>query len=96
MAKNHVITLRPLINSLKKQMDSAIKEQLSNSWQETLRGLDTNNISNTWRISESLANTSPDIATPGDRISGKLNAFADTLEQIVTTNSDVDRSYFYS
>jgi hypothetical protein len=42
--RTHDITLRPLINSLKEQIDSAIKQQLSNSWQKTLQGLDTNNM----------------------------------------------------
>jgi hypothetical protein len=39
------ITLLPLINSLKEQIRvySAIKEQLSKTWQKTLQGLNTDN-----------------------------------------------------
>jgi hypothetical protein len=36
--RTHDITLRPLINSLKEQIDSAIKEQLSNTWQKHYQG----------------------------------------------------------
>jgi hypothetical protein len=54
---SHDITLRPFINSLKEQMDSAIKEQLSNTWQKILPGLDSNNMRDTWRITKSLTNT---------------------------------------
>jgi hypothetical protein len=46
----HYIILRPLINSLKVQIESAIKEQLSNTWQKTLQRLATNNMKGTWRI----------------------------------------------
>jgi hypothetical protein len=35
--RTHDITLRPLINSVKEQIDSAIKEQLSNTWQKTYK-----------------------------------------------------------
>jgi hypothetical protein len=52
--RTHDITLRPLINSLKEQIDSAIKEQVSNTWQKTLQALDTNNMRDTWRITKSL------------------------------------------
>jgi hypothetical protein len=91
-------TLRPLVNSLKEQIDSAIKEQLSNTWQKTLQGLDTNNMRDTWRINKSLTNTSsniPPLTINGKTVTetqGKVNAFADTLEQIFTTNSDTDRA----
>jgi hypothetical protein len=97
--RTHDITLRPLINSLKEQIDSAIREQLSNSWQKTLQGIDTNNMKDTRRITKSLTNTSlniPPLTVNGKTattIQEKLNAFADTLEQIFTTNSDVDRSF---
>jgi hypothetical protein len=52
--RTHVITLRTFINSLKEQIDSAIKEQVSNTWQKTLQGLDTNNMRHAWRITKSL------------------------------------------
>jgi hypothetical protein len=55
-------TLHPLINSVKEQIDSAIKEQLSNTWQKTLQNLDTNNMKDTWRISKRLTNTNPNIS----------------------------------
>jgi hypothetical protein len=53
----HDITLRPLINSLKDQIYSAIKAQISKNWQKTLQGLDTNNMRDTRRITKSLTNT---------------------------------------
>jgi hypothetical protein len=95
------MTLRPLINSLKEQIDSAIKEQLSNTWQKILQGLDSNN-KDTWRITESLTDTNPNI--PPLTINGKtattiqenLNAFSDILEQIFTTNSDIDCTFILS
>jgi hypothetical protein len=55
--RTHDIILRPLINSLREQIDSAIKEQLSNTWQKTLQGLDTNNMRDTWRLTNSLCGT---------------------------------------
>jgi hypothetical protein len=89
------VTLRPLINSLKEQIGSAIKEQLSNTWQKTLQALDTN-MRDTWRI------TNPNI--PPLTINGKTattpqekgNAFVDSLEKIFTTNSDADRTFTVS
>jgi hypothetical protein len=99
--RTHDITLRPLINSLKEQIDSAIREQLPNTWQKTLQGLDTSNEKDTWRITKSLTNTNPNI--PPLTVNGKtatiqekLNAFADTLEQIFTTHSDVDSTFTVS
>ncbi|PNF22150.1 hypothetical protein B7P43_G05754 [Cryptotermes secundus] len=96
--RTHDMTLCPLINSLKGQIDSAIKEQL----QKTLQGLDTNNMRDTWRITESLANTNSNI--PPLTINGKtvtetqekVNAFPYTLEQISTTNSNADRTFTVS
>jgi hypothetical protein len=55
------ITLRPLINALKEQIDSTIKEQLSDTWQRTLRGLVTNNMKDTWRITKNLIKSNPNI-----------------------------------
>jgi hypothetical protein len=97
--RTHDITLRPLINFLKEQIDSAIKEQLSSTWQKTLQSLNTNNIKDTWRIIKSLTNDNPNI--PPLTINGKtayttqekLNAFGDTLDHIFTTNPDVDNSF---
>jgi hypothetical protein len=48
----HEITLRSLIGYSKEQIDSAIKEQVSNTWQKTLQGLDVKNTSDTWRITK--------------------------------------------
>jgi hypothetical protein len=42
--RTHDIPLRPLISTLKEQIDSATKEQSSNTWQKTLQSLDTNNM----------------------------------------------------
>jgi hypothetical protein len=58
--KTHDITLRPLINSLKDQIDSAIK-QVSNTWQKTLQALDSTNMRDTWRITKRLTRDSLDI-----------------------------------
>jgi hypothetical protein len=67
--RTHDITLRPIINSLKEQIDSAIKEQLSSTWQKTLQSLNTNNIKDTWRITKSLTNDNLNI--PPLTINGK-------------------------
>jgi hypothetical protein len=50
--RTHDITLRPLINAVKEQIDSAIKEQLSDTWHRILQGLYTNNMKDTWRITK--------------------------------------------
>jgi hypothetical protein len=100
--KTHVISVRPLSNSFKEQIDSAITEQLWSAWQKTLQGLDTNSTRDTWRITESLTNTNSNI--PPLTISGKtataiqenVNASADILEQIFITNSDTDRTFTFS
>jgi hypothetical protein len=61
------------------------QEQLSNMWQKTLQGLDTNNMRDTWRISKSLTNTNPNIRPvtvnrkTATTIQEKLNVFADNL-----------------
>jgi hypothetical protein len=65
----HDITLHPLINALKEQIDSAIKEQLSNTWQKNLQRLGTNNMKYTWRLTKCLTNTNPNI--PPITINGK-------------------------
>jgi hypothetical protein len=73
------------------------KEQLSNTWQKNLQGLDTNNMTDTWSITIRLANITPNIppltiyGKTETTIQGKLNAFPDTVEYILTTNSGVDR-----
>jgi hypothetical protein len=54
--RTHGITVRPLVDSLKEQLKSAIKEQLSNTWQKTLQELDTNNMRETWTITKCLIN----------------------------------------
>jgi hypothetical protein len=96
------LTLRPTINSLKEQIDTAIKEQLSNTWQKTLQGLDTKNMTDTWRITKHFTNDHPTI--PPLNINSKvavttqekLKAFADTLELIFTTNPESDHSFTVS
>jgi dihydrofolate reductase len=56
----------------------------------------------TWRITESLTNTNPNfppLAISGrtvTEIQEKVNAFADSLEHIFTTNSDADRTFTIS
>jgi hypothetical protein len=100
--RTHDVTLRPLINSLKEQIDSAIKNHVSNSWQKTLQGLDSNNMNDTWRITKSL--TKDFHITPPFTFNGKtantteekLKTFADTLEHIFTTNPIVDHSFTVS
>jgi ABC-type transporter Mla subunit MlaD len=56
----------------------------------------------TWRITKSLTNTNPNIppltnnGKTSTEFREKFTAFADTLEQIVTTNSDADRTFTVS
>jgi exonuclease III len=52
--RTHDISLRPLINSLKEQIDSAVQSQVSDTWKKTLQGLDTTNMNATWRITKCL------------------------------------------
>jgi hypothetical protein len=89
--RTHYITL-VLINSLKEQIYSAIKEQLLNTWQKTLQSLDAaNNTKETWRIIENLTNANHNIQPL--IISGKtayatqekLKAFTYTPEHIPNT-----------
>jgi hypothetical protein len=99
VAKNPRHTLRPLIKSLKQEIDSAIKDQVSNTWQQTLQSLDTTNTKDTWRITKSLTNTS--LKIPPLKHNGKaaitnqekVNMFEDTLEEIFKTNPDVDTNF---
>ncbi|PNF41051.1 hypothetical protein B7P43_G07674, partial [Cryptotermes secundus] len=96
--RTHNMTLCPLINTLKEQIDLAIKEQLLNTWQKTLQGW-TPKAQDTWRVTKSLTNTNPNIPTititgnTSTTIQRKLNTFADTLEQIYTINLDGDRTF---
>jgi hypothetical protein len=60
---------------------------------------DTSNARDTWRITESLTNTNSNIFKPltvngktVTEIQEKVNAFADTLEQVFTTDLDADRT----
>jgi hypothetical protein len=57
--KEPVTLLFVLSLTLKEQIDSAIKEQLSNTWQKTLQGLDINNMKDTWRITKSSKSHNP-------------------------------------
>jgi hypothetical protein len=103
--RTHDITLRILINSLKEQIDQQeiLQELDTNSmrdtWRITLQGLDTNSMRDTWRITKSLTNTNPNIppfiinGKTATTIQEKLNPFADNLEQILTTNFDVDNIF---
>jgi hypothetical protein len=92
--KTHNIALRPRINSLKQQIDMAIKNQLCSNWHHTLQNLDTNNIQDTWRITKHLTNDHSNI--PPLKLNNKsaitqqekVNLFADTLQDIFTTNPD--------
>jgi hypothetical protein len=69
---------------------------------ENFAGLDTNNMKDTWRITRNLTNTNSNIppltvnGKTATTIQEKRNAFADILEQIFTTNSDVDRTFIVS
>jgi hypothetical protein len=100
--RTHDITLRPLINSLKQEIDSAIKDQISNTWQQTLQRLNTTSMKDTWRITKSLTNTSHQV--PPLKHNGniaitnqeKVNMFADTLEEVFTANPDVDTNFTVS
>jgi hypothetical protein len=91
-----------LIISLKEQIHSAIKEQVSNTRQKTLQGLDTNNMNDTWKISKRLTKDNHNIPplTINEKTANttqeKLKAFADTLDHIFTTNPDVDHSFTVS
>jgi hypothetical protein len=70
--RTHDITFRPLTNSLKEHTDLAIKEQLLNTWQKTLRSLEANNMKDTWRMAKSLTNANPNI--PSHTINGETAA----------------------
>ena len=92
--RTHNIALRPRINSLKQQIDKAIKNQLCNNWHHALQRLDTSNIQDTWRITKHLTNDYSNI--PPLSLNNKsavtqqekVNLFADTLQEIFTTNPD--------
>jgi hypothetical protein len=95
------ITLRPHINAL--ELETDIKDQVWNTSQRTLQSsLDTTNIKDTCRITKSLTNTS--LKTPPLRKNSKIaitnqekvNTFANTLEEIFTTNSDADPNFTVS
>jgi hypothetical protein len=81
---------------MKQKIDSAIKDQISNTWQQTLQGLDTTNTKDTWRITKSLTNTGnkiPPLKHNGNvpiTNQDKVNIFADTLGEIFQTNPYVD------
>jgi hypothetical protein len=95
--RTHDFSLRPLLNSLKSQINSAIKQQVPNTWQKILQALDTSNIRDTWRISKRLTRdyqNIPPLTFNGNTAittQEKLKAFADSFEHIFTTNPDINR-----
>jgi hypothetical protein len=97
--RTHNIALRPRINALKQQIETAINNQLSNTWQHTFQGLDTDNIQDTWRIVRHLTNNTNNISPLKlhDRSAvtnqEKVNLFADTLQDIFTANPDTDPNF---
>jgi hypothetical protein len=97
--RTHNIALRPCINALKHKIETATNNQLSNTWQNILQGLGTDNIQDTWRITRNLTNDTNNIpplklnnrtATTNQE---KVNLFADTLQDIFTTNPDGDPNF---
>jgi hypothetical protein len=84
---------------LKQQIETAIKNQLSNTWQHTLQGLGTDNIQDTWRITRNLTNDTSNIPTlkcnnrSAITNQEKVNLFADIQQDIVTTNPDDDPNF---
>jgi hypothetical protein len=97
--RTHDLSLRPLINSLKLQIDSAIKYQLSDTWQKTLQSLDSSNMTDVWRITKRFTKdfpTTPPLAYNGAQaitVPEKLKAFADSLQQTFTPNPDSNKSF---
>ncbi|KDR16525.1 hypothetical protein L798_09961 [Zootermopsis nevadensis] len=97
--RTHNVALRPRINPLKHQIDAAIKNQLNDTWQHTLQGLDTSNNGDIWRITKSLTNSTTYI--PPLKFNGrspvthdeKVTLFADTLQDIFTTDTDLDPDF---
>jgi hypothetical protein len=73
--------------------------QLSNTWQHALQGLGTDNIQDTWRMTRNLTNDTNNI--PPLKLNNrsaitnqeKVNLFADTLQNIFTTNPDGDAKF---
>jgi hypothetical protein len=96
--RTHDITLRPLISSLKEQIHSAIKDQLTDTWQRTLQGLDSNSMNDTWRITKNVNKSNHNM--PSLNINGKtatatrekLNLFGDILEHVFNTTTDAGHS----
>jgi Lon protease-like protein len=93
--RTHNIALRPRIDDLKEEIDRAIKTQLCNNWHQTLQNRASNNMQDTWRITKHLTNKTTNI-TPLKRNENlataeqeKAKLFADTLQEIFTTNAYV-------
>jgi hypothetical protein len=97
--RTHDIALRPIINSLKDEIDFAIKQQVSDSWSQSLQALNTTNMRDTWRITKRLTREPLNI-TPltyngftAITIPDKLKAFADSLQKAFTANPDNNKHF---
>jgi len=93
------IALRPRITALKEETDRAIKIQLSNNWHQTLQNPPTNNMQDKRSITKHLTNNTTDIPPMkrDDKLATteqeKVNLFADTLQEIFTTNVEVNLTF---
>lgn len=97
--RTHNIALRPRINALKQQIDSAIKNQLSNTWQRTLQGPDPiipmmhgESEKKTWNSTNIIRHLKLNDRSAVAR-EEKVNLFADTLQDFFTTNPEVDSNF---
>jgi hypothetical protein len=95
--RTHDITLRPLINSLKQEIDSAIKDQISNfaapKYYQYERYLENNQEPHKYEPPSPPLKHNGNIATTNQE---KVNMFADTLEKVFTANPDVDTNFTVS
>jgi hypothetical protein len=91
--------LRPVLNSLKDQIDCAIKQQVATSWSQSLQALDSSNLRDTWRLTKRLTREPlniPPLTHNGFTaitIPEKLKAFADSLQKAFTVNPDNDKDF---
>ena len=97
--RTHNIALRHRITALKEEIDRAIKTQLSNNWHQTLQNPATNNMQDKRRITKYQTNNTTDIPPlkRDDKLAAteqkKVNLFADTLQEIFTTNVEVNPTF---
>jgi hypothetical protein len=83
--------LRPIINSLKEQIDFAIKQQVSDSWSQSLQALDT-----TKALNQGTSEHPPPLTYNGFTaitIPDKLKAFSDSLQKALTANPDNNKHF---